>query len=71
MALWKGVPELYVRNCLTVRTAETRSSGPLSQPTFHPVKEKVFPADEMVTVRPAAPGRVATGMWRTPNVRCS
>ena len=60
-----------MRNCFTVRTAATRCSGPLSQPIFQPVKENVFPAEEMVRVRSAAPGSVATGMWRTPNVRCS
>ena len=48
---------------MTVRTAATRCSGPLSQPIFQPVKENVLPAEEMVMVRSAAPGRVATGMW--------
>ena len=51
--------------------ADTRCSGPVSQPIFQPVKEKVLPADEMVMVRSAAPGSVATGMCLTPKVRCS
>ena len=41
-----------------------RSAGPQAQPTFHPVKENVLPWLEIVTVRSAIPGRVASGMWR-------
>ncbi len=71
MAGWNGAPDVYVRYCLTVRTAVTRSAGPCSQPTFQPVNENVLPDDEMVSVRSAIPGSVATGTCSAPNVRCS
>ncbi len=48
-AYWNGPDATYVRNCWADRTAVTRSA--VTQPTFHPVKEKVFPALPMVTVR--------------------
>ena len=61
-----------MRNCLTVRTAATASAGPLTQPTFQPVAEKVFPAEEIVSVRSAIPGSVDTGMCSSPSkTRCS
>ena len=47
------------------------AAGPCTQPIFHPVVEKVFPADEMVSVRSAAPGRVAIGTCGASKVRCS
>ena len=67
-----GPEPTYVRNCLTARTAATASAGPLTHPTFHPVVEKVLPAEEMVRVRSHIPGSVATGTCSAPsNVRCS
>ena len=60
-ASWNGPPTPKVRNCLTVRMAATAAAGPLTQPTFQPVAEKVFPAEEMVRVRSAMPGNVASG----------
>ncbi len=69
---WNGPEATKVRNCLTPRTAATSSAGPVTQPTFHPVTEKVFPAEEMVSVRSAMPGSVATGTCSSPsNSRCS
>ena len=48
------------------------SAGPLTQPTFHPVVENVFPAELIVSVRCAIPGSVATGMCSDPaKARCS
>ena len=61
IAGWNGLPLTYVRNCLTARTAEISSAGPLTQPIFQPVVEKVLPADEIVSVRSQAPGSVAIG----------
>ena len=56
---------------MTVSTAVMRSAGPCTQPIFHPVAEKVLPADEIVRVRRAAPGRVAMGVCAAWNARCS
>ena len=50
-----------VRNCLTRSTAETSGAGPLTQPTFQPVQEKVLPAEEIRSVRSRIPGSVASG----------
>ena len=36
-----------------------RCFGPTAHPSFHPVTEKVLPADPMVTVLSHIPGRVA------------
>ncbi|CNL42059.1 Uncharacterised protein [Mycobacterium tuberculosis] len=47
------------------------AAGPCTQPIFQPVVEKVFPADEMVRVRSAAPGTVAIGTCGVWKVRCS
>src|SRR6478609_10265401 len=47
----RGPPDTYVRNCFTVRTASTSSTGPVTQPTFQPVNENDLPADEIVSVR--------------------
>ena len=63
---WNGPLPTNVRNCLTARTAATSSVGPCTQPTFHPVTEKVLPAEEMVSVRSAIPGSVAIGTCGTP-----
>ena len=44
----------------------------MAHPIFHPVKEKVLPELEIVTVRSNMPGRVAIGVWVVPSkVRCS
>ncbi|GIT00789.1 MAG: hypothetical protein CM1200mP26_25010 [Acidimicrobiales bacterium] len=67
MARWKGAPLVNDRCCLTVCTAPTSSVGACTQPTFHPVRPKDLPPEEMVTVRSAIPGRVANGMWRVPS----
>ena len=61
IAGWNGAPEVYVRNCLTERTAATRSAGPVTQPIFHPVIENVLPADPIDKVRERMPGSVAIG----------
>ena len=55
------MPPAKVRNCLTARTRAIRSGGPLAQPTFQPVSECVLPSDDVVTVRSAMPGSVASG----------
>src|SRR5215472_6639064 len=57
----KGPPLTYVRNCFTVRTAETISLVPVTQPIFQPVNEKVFAAELIETVRSRMPGSDATG----------
>ena len=49
----EGVPLAKVRNCLAVWTALVSSGVAHTQPIFHPVTEKVLPADEIVTVRSA------------------
>ena len=45
----------------------------MSQPIFQPVVLKVLPPLEIVTVRSAAPGRLAIGMWGAAwsKTRCS
>ena len=69
---WKGPEPTKVRNCLSDSAAETASAGPVSQPTFQPVTENVFPPEPIVSVRSAIPGRVATGTCAAPSkVRCS
>ena len=45
--------------------------GPVTQPIFQPVKENVLPAELIVTVRSAMPGRVAIGTCRPSKTRCS
>ena len=42
---------------LAPSTAATRSAGPVAQPIFQPVKEKVLPELEIVTVRSNMPGQ--------------
>ena len=71
IAGWNGPEPTKVRNCLTPRTAAMAGAGPLIQPTFQPVVEKVLPPEEIVRVRSAIPGSVAIGMCGTPKVRCS
>ena len=55
------MPPANERNCLAARTAATSGGGPLAQPTFQPVKENVLPDEEIVSVRSAIPGSVASG----------
>ena len=42
-----------MRNCLTAVTSSIRAAGPVAQPIFQPVAEKVLPADEIRIVRSA------------------
>ena len=49
-----------------MRTAVTRAGGAVTQPTFHPVTEKVLPPEPIVTVRSRMPGNPAIGTWATP-----
>ena len=60
-----------MRNCFTPIIAATSGAGPVAQPIFQPVNEKLLPPLEIVSVRSRMPGRVAIGMWGTPKVRCS
>ena len=60
-----------MRNCLAVRAACTSGAGPHNQPIFQPVVLNVLPPEEIEMVRSLAPGRVATGTWGSPKVRCS
>ena len=49
-----------------------RFSGPIAQPIFQPVSEKVLPSDERVRVRSAMPGMVAMRTYSVlSKVRCS
>ena len=43
---------------MTARTAATSAGGPCTHPIFQPVTENVLPAEEIVSVRWAIPGRV-------------
>lgn len=56
-----------MRNCLTVLTAVSRCAGPVTQPIFQPVSEKVLPEDEIVRVRPPIPGSAAIGRCVAPS----
>ena len=56
---------------MAVRTAVTSGSGPQAHPTFQPVKASVLPADEIVTVRSAMPGKETRGRCSPSNTRCS
>ena len=62
---------MYVRNCLAPIMARTSGAGPVAQPIFQPVNEKLLPPELIVRVRSAMPGSVEIGMWSTPKVRCS
>ena len=46
---------------MAVRAAATSGAGPHSQPIFHPVVLNVLPPEEIVSVRSAIPGSVASG----------
>ena len=55
-----------------MRAAATSAPGPHIQPIFQPVVLNVLPPEEMVNVRSAIPGSVASGTWVAPgNTRCS
>ncbi len=56
------MPPANVRYCLAVRVAATSAGGPTAQPVFQPVTENVLPSEEIVSVRSAIPGSVASGM---------
>ena len=58
---------MNVSHCLAAITTPTSSAGPVTQPTFQPVKENVLPALEMVIVRSHMPGSVAIGTCRRPS----
>ena len=65
-------PEEYDSQFFAPSTAATSSAGPLTQPIFQPVNEKVLPELEIVTVRSNIPGSVAIGTCALPSkVRCS
>ena len=52
--------------------AATSGAGPVAQPTFQPVTLNVLPSEEIVSVRSAIPGSVASGMCSSPSkTRCS
>ena len=71
MASWNGAGLVYVRNCLAARTAATSGAAAVTHPTFQPVKEKVLPPEEMVSVRSRMPGSVASGTCDPSKTRCS
>jgi len=52
-----------VRNCFAVRIALMSSGRAHAHPTFQPVKEKVFAADDIVIVRSAMPASDASERW--------
>ena len=63
---------MKVRNWWAAWAPAIRSPGPVAQPTFQPVKEKVLPALERERVRSRMPGTVAIGTCSAPSkVRCS
>ena len=72
MATWKGRAIANVRNWCAAWTAATSGVGPVAQPIFQPVKLKVLPVLERVSVRSNMSGSVAMGTCGTPsNVRYS
>ena len=52
---------------MAVCTAATSARGPVAQPIFQPVTENVLPAEEIVSVRSAIPGSVASGTCSRPS----
>ena len=60
-ACWKGVAVQKVTNWCAVRSAAVRAGGAQVWPTFQPVKLKVLPDEEMITVRSRMPGSAARG----------
>ena len=71
MASWNGTPLQNVMNWWALRKARVMSGGAQVNPTFHPVNEKVFPVEEIMTVRSRMPGREESGTCSASNTRCS
>ena len=63
----KRVAAQKVRYWWAVCAAVTRCAGPVAQPTFQPVNEKVLPLDDSVRVRSRIPSMVAIGTCLTPS----
>ena len=59
-------------NWWTFEMVPISAAGPMIQPIFQPVSEKILPAEPTRTVRARIPGRVEGGTWVRPSkVRCS
>jgi len=71
MACWKGVTTAEVTNWWAARNAAARGGAAQVHPIFQPVKLKVLPADETVTVRSRMPGSPASGTCSPSNTTCS
>ena len=72
IAGWSGAPDANDSQFLAPSTAATSSAGPVAQPIFQPVNEKVLPELEIDSVRSAMPGSVAIGTCSLPSkTRCS
>ena len=54
-----------------MRTAVTSSGLPVTQPIFQPVKENVFAAELIVTVRSGMPGSETMGRCAPSYTMCS
>ena len=50
--------------CALATALGERAAAPPTQPTFQPVSEKILPAEPILTVRSAMPGKAASGTWR-------
>ena len=48
-------------NWCALVTTSTSAGGPVTQPTFQPVSENIFPAEPMRTQRSRMPGRLISG----------
>ena len=60
-----------VTNWCTARTAAAKGAGAQVKPIFQPVRLKVLPVDEIVTVRSRMPGRLASGTCSPSKTMCS
>ena len=61
-----------VRNWCALAMADSRRGAAQTKPTFQPVSENIFPAEPILTVRSAMPGRPISGMCRRPSkITCS
>ncbi len=56
-----------VRNWWARATTPASSGEATIQPTFHPVSEKIFPAEPILITRSAIPGSVASGVNVAPS----
>ena len=54
-----GVVQVYTECWCTTLGPAKRFAGPMDQPNFHPVTEKVLPAEPIVMVLSHMPGKVA------------